>query len=69
MEGRSGVMVSVEKQLQLKFVPFDELIDPETMMTRGRVPSRETRKKARDDAIAAAIILQGYLDEGYEAES
>jgi len=25
---------------------------------------RKPRKKARDDAIAAAIILQGYLDEG-----
>ncbi|MFC2010499.1 Holliday junction resolvase RuvX [Chloroflexota bacterium] len=27
---------------------------------------KKTRKKARDDAIAAALILQGYLDEGYE---
>jgi len=25
---------------------------------------KKPRKKARDDAIAAAIILQGYLDEG-----
>jgi len=29
--------------------------------------SKKTRKKARDDAIAAAIILQGYLDEEHEA--
>jgi len=28
--------------------------------------SKKTRKKARDDAIAAAIILQGYLDEGHK---
>lgn len=28
--------------------------------------SKKTRKKARDDAIAAAIILQGYLDEEHE---
>jgi len=27
--------------------------------------SKKTRKKARDDAIAAALILQGYLDEGH----
>ena len=26
--------------------------------------SKKTRKKVRDDAIAAALILQGYLDEG-----
>jgi putative Holliday junction resolvase len=26
--------------------------------------ARKPRKKARDDAVAAAIILQGYLDEG-----
>jgi RNase H-fold protein (predicted Holliday junction resolvase) len=28
--------------------------------------SKKTRKKARDDAIAAAIVLQGYLDEEHE---
>ena len=27
------------------------------------VGSKKLKKKARDDAIAAAIILQGYLDE------
>ena len=26
--------------------------------------TKKSRKKARDDAVAAAIILQGYLDEG-----
>ncbi len=26
---------------------------------------KKTKKKARDDAIAAALILQGYLDEAY----
>ena len=29
--------------------------------------SKKTRKKVRDDAIAAALILQGYLDEGHKA--
>jgi len=28
--------------------------------------SKKTRKKASDDAIAAAFILQGYLDEGHK---
>jgi len=28
------------------------------------VSTKKTKKKVRDDAIAAAIILQGYLDEG-----
>ncbi len=27
--------------------------------------TKKTKKKARDDAIAAALILQGYLDEGH----
>ena len=29
------------------------------------VSAKKTKKKARDDAIAAAFILQGYLDEAY----
>jgi 6-phosphofructokinase 1 len=35
-EGLTGVMVSVQDQLDLKYVPFDELIDPETFKTRIR---------------------------------
>ena len=29
------------------------------------VNTKKTRRKVRDDAIAAALILQGYLDEGH----
>ena len=29
------------------------------------VNTKKTREKVRDDAIAAALILQGYLDEGH----
>lgn len=34
--GKAGHMVSVHDQLQLAYVPFDELIDPITMRTRVR---------------------------------
>ncbi len=30
------------------------------------VNAKKTRRKVRDDAIAAALILQGYLDEGHK---
>ena len=33
------------------------------------VNAKKTKRKAQDDAIAAALILQGYLDEGHEAGS
>ena len=35
-------MVSVEDQLQLKYVPFDELVDPESMLTRIRFIERDS---------------------------
>ncbi len=41
-EGLSGCMVSVEDQLQLKYVPFHELIDPETLKTRIRYIERDS---------------------------
>ncbi|HET6497931.1 MAG TPA: 6-phosphofructokinase, partial [Coriobacteriia bacterium] len=41
-EGLSGRMVSVEAQLQLKYVPFEELIDPATLKTRLRLIERDS---------------------------
>ncbi len=41
-EDLSGHMVSVEKQLQLKYVPFGDLIDPETLKTRVRFIERDS---------------------------
>jgi 6-phosphofructokinase len=41
-QGLSGYMVSVEDQVQLKYVPFSELIDPESMKTRVRFIDRES---------------------------
>lgn len=41
-ERLTGHMVSVEAQLQLKYVPFDELIDPATLKTRVRLIERDS---------------------------
>lgn len=41
-KGLTGYMVSVEKQLQLKYVPFDELIDPRTLKTRIRFIEKDS---------------------------
>jgi 6-phosphofructokinase len=42
VEGLSGHMVSVKDQLQLVYVPFGELIDPETLRTRVRFIDRDS---------------------------
>jgi 6-phosphofructokinase 1 len=36
-EKLNGVMVSVGGQFQVSFVPFDKLIDPNTLVTRVRM--------------------------------
>ncbi|MEI7814630.1 MAG: 6-phosphofructokinase [Coriobacteriia bacterium] len=41
-EGLTGVMVSVEGQFQLTYVPFAELIDPETLKTVVRFIQRDS---------------------------
>ncbi len=41
-EGKSGVMVSVEKQFDLKYVPFEELVDQATLTTHVRLIGRES---------------------------
>jgi putative Holliday junction resolvase len=38
-----------------------------TVSARRLMRSTKSRKKRRDDAIAAALILQGYLDEKFGA--
>jgi 6-phosphofructokinase 1 len=40
--GHNGCMVSVRDQLELVYVPFEELVDPETLRTRVRFISRES---------------------------
>jgi ATP-dependent phosphofructokinase / diphosphate-dependent phosphofructokinase len=48
-EGLNGVMVSVEGQLQLHFVPFERLIDPATLVTVVRyiTPGSDFHRLAR----------------------
>lgn len=48
-EGLSGVMVSVSGQLSLEYVPFEQLIDPETLVTvvRHIDPQSDFHKLAR----------------------
>ncbi|QDS94183.1 Pyrophosphate--fructose 6-phosphate 1-phosphotransferase [Roseimaritima multifibrata] len=48
-EKLNGVMVSVERQFDLKFVPFTELIDPQTLVTKVRFidPKSDFHRLAR----------------------
>ncbi len=48
-EGRNGVMVSVVGQLELIYVPFEELVDPRTLVTRVRYiePQSDFHRLAR----------------------
>jgi 6-phosphofructokinase 1 len=54
-ERRSGVMVSVSGQLQLDFVPFEELVDQETLVTVVR------RIKPGSDFHRLARFLETYI--------
>lgn len=56
----TGVMVSVEDQLSLKYVPFGLLIDPETMKTRVRFIDRDSDFYR----LARALEYQGMLSDG-----
>jgi len=48
-EGRNGVMVSVVGQLDLHYVPFEELVDPNNLVTKVRfiAPDSDFHKLAR----------------------
>jgi 6-phosphofructokinase 1 len=56
-EDRNGVMVSVSGQLDLHYVPFDELVDPQTLVTKVRYvrPDSDFHKLAR--------FLETYVNE------
>ena len=48
-EGLDGVMVSVSGQLDLNYVPFEKLIDPDTLVTMVRFvdPDSDFHRLAR----------------------
>ena len=59
-KGLNGVMVSVSGQLQLEYVPFEDLVDPETLVTVVRYiePDSDFQKLTR--------FLETYVDRGEE---
>ena len=61
----TGVMVSVEDQLSLKYVPFDLLIDPETMKTKVRFIDRDSDFYK----LARALEYQGMLSDDKDARA
>ncbi len=54
----NGVMVSISGQLQLEYVPFDELVDPETLVTVVRYIERDS------DFQRLTRFLETYVDDG-----
>lgn len=57
----NGVMVSVSGQLQLEYVPFDELVDPESLVTVVRYIERDS------DFQQLTRFLETYVDDGQVA--
>lgn len=54
----NGVMVSVSGQLQLEYVPFEELVDPETLVTVVRYIEQDS------DFQKLTRFLETYVNEG-----
>lgn len=56
-EGLNGVMVSICGQLDLRYVPFEELVDPETLVTKVRFI------ETASDFYRLARFLETYVNE------
>ncbi|TWU24643.1 6-phosphofructokinase [Bythopirellula polymerisocia] len=54
----NGVMVSISGQLQLEYVPFEDLVDPETLVTVVRYIERDS------DFQKLTRFLETYVDDG-----
>jgi len=59
-KGLNGVMVSVSGQLQLEYVPFEDLVDPDTLVTMVRYIERGS------DFQQLTRFLETYVDDGHE---
>ncbi|MCH2115543.1 MAG: 6-phosphofructokinase [Pirellulales bacterium] len=59
-KGLNGVMVSVSGQLQLEYVPFEDLVDPQTLVTVVRYIERDS------DFQRLTRFLETYVDDGAE---
>jgi 6-phosphofructokinase 1 len=55
--GLNGVMVSVSGQLELNYVPFEKLVDPESLVTKVRYVARGS------DFHRLARFLETYVNE------
>lgn len=55
--GLTGVMVSIAGQLELRYVPFEELVDPETLVTKVRYIDTDS------DFHRLARFLETYVEE------
>ncbi|MFP6614138.1 MAG: 6-phosphofructokinase [Pirellulales bacterium] len=62
-EGLNGVMVSVEGQLALRYVPFEELVDPETLVTVVRYVDTNS------DFHRLARFLETYVTERHDDDA
>lgn len=56
-EKLNGVMVSAFGQLELRYVPFDELVDPSTLVTKVRYV------ETTSDFHRLARFLETYINE------
>ena len=56
-EGLNGVMVSIWGQLDLRYVPFEELVDQETLVTKVRFIDTQS------DFYRLARFLETYVNE------
>ena len=61
-KGLNGVMVSVSGQLSLEYVPFEDLVDPETLVTMVRYI------EADSDFQKLTRFLETYVDRGEGTE-
>lgn len=68
-QGRKSVRLgeAIRKFIELPITYWDETLTTQTAVFLGSTRRRKGARKAHQDDLAAAILLQGYLDSVYEA--